>query len=189
MNKILNETQKNRSDFVAEYICKNKDLLYLGNNIVFKQKCIFDGNGIVKIEDNVVFGYELSPHFYDSYILIQARGNNSSISIGSNTLFSNDITIIAQSEIKIGSRCLIGDRLTIYDSDSHEINPTTRMRSAGKVASVNIGNNVWIGSVVTILKGVTIGDNSVIAANSVVTKDIPANSMAAGNPAKVVKNI
>nr|WP_207652455.1 DapH/DapD/GlmU-related protein [Clostridium beijerinckii] len=63
------------------------------------------------------------------------------------------------------------------------------MRSAGKVASVNIGNNVWIGSVVTILKGVTIGDNSVIAANSVVTKDIPANSIAAGNPAKVVKNI
>lgn len=174
---------------MEECIFKNKELVHFGNNIVFNQKCIFDGDGIVKIGNNVALGYELSPHFYDSYILIQARGKNSVISIGNYTLFSNDITIIAQNEIKIGDRCLIGDRLTIYDSDSHEINPNTRMRSSGNIAPVNIGNNVWIGSIVTILKGVTIGDNSVIAANSVVTKDVPSNTVVAGNPATVIRTI
>lgn len=172
-----------------ECIFKNKDLVQLGDNNVFRQKCIFDGDGIVKIGDNVTFGYELSPHFYGFYILIQARNRNSIISIGNNTIFSNDITIIAQSEISIGERCLIGDRLTILDGDSHEINPSTRMRSAGISAPVRIGNNVWIGSVVTILKGVTIGDNSVVAANSVVTKDVPANTVVAGNPAIIVRLI
>lgn len=172
-----------------EYICKNKDLITLGENIKFNQKCIFDGDGVVKIGDNVIFGYWLSPHFHDFYILLQARDINSIINIGANTVLSNDITIIAQSEIKIGERCLIGDRLTIYDNDFHEIDPSTRTRSYGKAASVNIGNNVWIGSLVTILKGVTIGDNSIIAANSVVTKDVPANTIVAGNPATVIRTI
>ncbi|WP_315079978.1 DapH/DapD/GlmU-related protein [uncultured Clostridium sp.] len=172
-----------------EYICRNKDLVYLGENTMFNQKCIFDGDGIVKIGDNVTLGYELSPHFYGFYILIQARGKNSIISIGNNTIFSNDITIIAQRQIKIGERCLIGDRLTMYDNDSHEIDPSTRTRSYGKAAPINIGNNVWIGSVVTILKGVNIGDNSVIAANSVVTNDVPANTIVAGNPATIVRAI
>jgi len=173
----------------VEYICKNIDLVHFGKNIIFNQRCVFDGDGLVKIGDNVTLGYALSPHFYDSYLLIQARNKNSIISIGDNTMFSNDITIIAQSEIKIGERCLIGDRLTIYDSDSHEIDPSTRQRSYGKVSPVNIGNNVWIGSMVTVLKGVNIGDNSIIAANSVVTKDVPANTIVAGNPAIAVRTI
>ena len=170
-----------------ECVCKNNSLVQLGKNIIFNQKCILNGDGIVKIGDNVMLGYELSPHFYGFYILIQARGKNSTISIGNNTVFSNDITIIAESEIIIGERCLIGDRLTIYDNDGHEIDPSTRTRSFGKTAPVNIGNNVWIGSVVTILKGVTVGDNSIIAANSVVIKDVPANAIVAGNPARIVK--
>ena len=172
-----------------EYICKNIDLVNFGKNIIFNQRCVFDGDGIVKIGDNVTLGYALSPHFYDSYLLIQSRNKNSIISIGDNTMFSNDITIIAQSEIKIGERCLIGDRITIFDGDFHEVDPSTRTRSNGKIASVNIGNNVWLGSLVTILKGVNIGDNSVIAANSVVTKDVPANTIVAGNPAIAVRTI
>ena len=172
-----------------EYVCKNNSLFKLGKNVIFNQKCILNGDGRVKIGDNVMLGYELSPHFYGFYILIQARSKNSTISIGSNTIFSNDITIIAESEIIIGERCLIGDRLTIYDHDGHEIDPSTRRRSFGKAAPVNIGNNVWIGSVVTILKGVKVGDNSIIAANSVVTKDVPANVIVAGNPATIVKTI
>lgn len=172
-----------------EYTCKNNDLVKFGNNTKFNQKCIFNGDGMVSIGDNVMLGYELSPHFYESYILIQARGVNSLIRIGNNTVFSNDITIIAEREITIGDGCLIGDRLTIYDSDAHEIDPSTRRRSYGKVAPVKIGNNVWIGSLVTILKGVNVGDNSIIAANSVVTKDVIANAIVAGNPAKFIKMI
>jgi maltose O-acetyltransferase len=173
----------------VEYECKNKDLINLGKNIKFNQKCIFNGEGTVNIGDNVMFGYEPSPHFYGFYILIQAREINASIKIGNNTVFSNDITIIAVREITIGDRCLIGDRLIVYDNDGHEIDPSTRTRSYGKAAPVNIGNNVWIGSSVTILKGVNVGDNSIIAASSVVTKDVPANAMVAGNPAKIIKMI
>lgn len=172
-----------------ECLYKNKNLVHVGTNVIFNQKCIFDGDGIVEIGNGVIFGYELSPHFHDAYILIQSRCKNSIISIGNNTVFSNDITIIAQSEIKIGERCLIGDRITIFDCDFHEVDASTRTRSTGKIASVNIGNNVWIGSLVTILKGVNIGDNSVIAANSVVTKDIPANTLVSGNPATIVRAI
>lgn len=172
-----------------EYICKNNNLVCFGSNTIFNQKCIFDGDGIARIGNNVKLGCKLAPHFYDSYILIQARGKNSIISIGDNTVLSNDITIIAQREIKIGERCLLGDRLTIYDSDFHEVDPKTRTRSYGKAVPVSIGNNVWIGSVVTILKGVNIGDNSVIAANSIVTNDVPANTIVAGNPATVVRVI
>jgi len=177
-----------RSDIV-EYVCKNENLINLGKNTKFNQQCIFNGDGTVSVGDNVMFGYELSPHYYGFHILIQARSKNSLISIGSNTVFSNDITIIAEHEITIGERCLIGDRLTVYDNDFHEIDPSTRTRSYGKAAPVNIGNNVWIGSVVTILKGVKVGNNSIIAANSVVTKDVPANAMVAGNPAKIIKMV
>ena len=91
--------------------------------------------------------------------------------------------------IAIGNKCQIGDLVAIYDSDFHEISPATRNRSTGPSAPVRIGNNVWLGSRVMVLKGVAIGDNSVIAAMSVVTKSVPPNSLAAGIPAKVIRSI
>lgn len=174
---------------MGQYEFKNKDLINLGINVIFNQRCIFDGDGVVEIGNNVMLGCQLAPHFYDSYILIQARDKNSKISIGNDTILNNDIAIIAQCRIIIGEKCLIGDRTNIYDSDFHEIDPSTRRISSGKTVPINIGNNVWIGSLVTILKGVNIGDNSVIAANSVVTKDVPANTIVAGNPATIVRTI
>jgi maltose O-acetyltransferase len=79
--------------------------------------------------------------------------------------------------------------VAIVDADFHEINPATRDNSAGEVRPVTIGNNVWIGSRVMVLKGASIGDNSVIAAMSVVTSAIPANCVAAGIPAKVIRHL
>ena len=102
-------------------------------------------------------------------------------------------------KIVIGNYTAIGENVHISDNNNHPVNPSYRkyMRVCGDIeprrwkhsahAPVEIGENCWIGRNVSIMKGVTIGDNSIIAANSVVTKSVPANCIAAGNPAKVVK--
>lgn len=102
--------------------------------------------------------------------------------------------------IEIGMDTAIAQNVMIIDNNTHPINPADRryMRHTphgsderksyhSANAPIIIGENVWIGSNVRIQKGVTIGDNAIIAANSVVTKNVPANAIAAGNPAKIVK--
>jgi len=93
-------------------------------------------------------------------------------------------------EIRIGSGTMIAPNVIIFDSDFHALwPPENRIENPAfeNDAGVNIGKNVWIGSSVIIKKGVSIGDNSVIAAGSIVSKDIPENVLAAGVPAKVVR--
>ncbi|PYL65363.1 MAG: acyltransferase [Verrucomicrobia bacterium] len=109
---------------------------------------------------------------------------------------------MAEEKIDIGSHCLISWNVGIADSDFHPLEPTQRLIDAQalapffkdrparpklKTAPVRIADNVWIGMNAVILKGVTIGENSVVAAGSVVTKSIPTNTVVAGNPAVVVK--
>ena len=102
--------------------------------------------------------------------------------------------------VEIGRDCGISWDVVISDNNNHPINPDDRryMRHTphgseersmhhSDSAPIHIGDNVWIGSNVRVCKGVTIGDNSIIAANTVVTHDVPANSIAAGNPARIVK--
>lgn len=170
-------------------ILRNSGNNVINENLIVNQQTIIEGLGSVYIGSNVILGYNLAIHFYGFHIMIQPRNINSIIRIGDNAIFSNDIAIIANKEINIGDNCLLGDRVTILDSDFHEVNPDTRYRSIGCVKPVNIGNNVWIGSGVTILKGVTIGDNSVIAANSVVSKDVAKDSVFGGNPAVYIKSV
>ncbi|MBN9312778.1 MAG: acyltransferase [Chryseobacterium sp.] len=85
-------------------------------------------------------------------------------------------------EITIGNNVAISENFTIWDSDAHEI-----IGNGNPTAPIVIGNKVWIGTNVTVLKGVTIGDGAVIAAGSLVNKDIPENCLAAGVPAKVIR--
>ncbi|MDR4889989.1 DapH/DapD/GlmU-related protein [Fredinandcohnia sp. QZ13] len=176
--------QQNGNVFAINY-----ENLILEGNVKFVQTTIFNGLGKVVIGGDVNVGYELAPHFYGLHTLIQARYENSYVSIGSSSHLSNDITIIAAESIVIGQDCLIGDRVTMMDHDGHEINPTSRSSSFGKCAPIRIGNNVWVGSNVTILKGVNIGDNAIIAANSVITRDVMKNTIVAGNPGKLIKEI
>jgi acetyltransferase-like isoleucine patch superfamily enzyme len=109
---------------------------------------------------------------------------------------------MAEDKIEIGSHCLISWNVGIADSDFHPLEPAQRLIDAQalapffkdrpqrpklRTAPVIISDNVWIGMNATILKGVTIGENSVVAAGSVVTKSVLSNTVVAGNPAMVVK--
>jgi acetyltransferase-like isoleucine patch superfamily enzyme len=100
-------------------------------------------------------------------------------------------TVCAAERVTIGDRCMIGANVTIVDTDFHSLDPVIRSspedaRSA-KVRPVEIGSDVFIGCGCTILKGVTIGDGAVIGAASVVTHDVPAGMIVAGNPARAIK--
>ena len=109
------------------------------------------------------------------------------ISIGSYCLIAPGVEITAACNIKMGDNCMIAADVIIHDCDWHGI--YNRLRPFRCTAAVTLEKNVWIGTRAIITKGVTIGENSIIGAGSVVTKDIPANTIAAGNPAKVVKTI
>jgi acetyltransferase-like isoleucine patch superfamily enzyme len=164
--------------------CKN----VYGNPI----KCcpsLINGVGKVFFEENVNLGVWASPYFFNSYIYIEARGSSSIIKIDSGVTINNNSTLISDGEgIYIGKNTLIGPNFNVYDSDFHNLNIYKRL-SSGATAGVIINDNVFIGSNVTILKGVNIGANSVIASGSVVVKSIPANVIAGGVPCIVIKEL
>lgn len=103
----------------------------------------------------------------------------------------NGATIVVEKEIRIGHDVLIGANACIFDTDFHPVEPEDRRSSKENigVAPVVIDDNVFIGMNSIIMKGVTIGKNSIIGAGSVVTKNIPANQIWGGNPAKFIKEI
>lgn len=149
-----------------------------------------EGKGTISIAKNVHIGYPTSPSYFSSYVYLEARKSTSKIYIGDNVWFNNSCTIICDgSEIHIGSNCLFGTGLNIFDSDFHKTEINERNSGDHISKPVIIGNNVFTGFNVTILKGVSIGDNSVISAGSVVTSDIPENVIAGGIPAKILKKI
>lgn len=129
-----------------------------------------------------------------------ASQNHGKVQIGNNVMIGANVHIYAAESIKIGNFTGIAINTYIVDNNNHPINPDfhryrmlqdikddSHMWKHSAHAPIIIGENCWIGQNVRIQKGVTIGDNSIIAANSVVTKSVPANCIAAGNPARVVK--
>ncbi len=135
------------------------------------EKCIFNSNH----KSNLIGVY--------SPCMISTISKGAIIEIGDNCGFSGTV-IGAALHIKLGNNVRCGANTLITDSDWHTDDYRT-----GKDKEVIIEDNVWLGYGVKVLKGVHIGKNSLIGANSVVTKDIPANVIAAGSPAKVVKTI
>jgi acetyltransferase-like isoleucine patch superfamily enzyme len=130
-------------------------------------------------------------------------GQNGRAKVGDFTLM-NGALVMAEELIEIGSYCLISWNVGIADSDFHPIDPAQRRLDAQalapfykerpprppiRTAPVRIADNVWIGMNAVILKGVTIGENAVVAAGSVVSKSVAANTVVAGNPAVVVKQL
>ncbi len=110
------------------------------------------------------------------------------ISIGKRFFANFNFIILDEAPVTIGDDCFVGPNVSIYTA-CHSTDPVERNTRQEWAKPVTIGNNVWIGGSVTILPGVSIGDNVSIGAGSVVVKDIPSNTIAVGNPCKVIKQL
>jgi hypothetical protein len=116
------------------------------------------------------------------------RAHGGFIRIGSKTVLGEEITFSTYEEISIGRECVVADRVMFIDFDHIVADPEQAIRKQGLYSKpVRVGNNVWIGYGACILRGVTIGDGAVIGTNAVVTKDVPANAIVGGVPAKVLR--
>jgi maltose O-acetyltransferase len=156
-----------------KFLSDNKNII---GSPKYNQPTQLLGGGTIIFGKNVNLGVRPSPHLYSGYGYIDARKENSKIIIDDNVWINNNFMIASEGEgIEIGKNTLIGLNVEITDSDFHDLHPERRMGGSPKTAKVTIEENVFIGSNVKILKGVTIGKNSVIANSSVVTKSIPAN--------------
>lgn len=187
----------------------SKSYMRLCAYVNWKSNFTFETNAVVKFYENgfLVFGTErssfrgwtgrtsmyireggeLNIYGYNnigrgSLIWILEGGK---INLKGNSFTAGNSMIISKESVTIGKDCAIAWGVTICDHDFHKLylNGVQQIETA----PIIIGNNVWIGMNSTILKGVTIGDGAVIAAHSVVTRDVPARSLVGGNPAKVIK--
>ena len=176
---------------------RDKELVYISDDDVFEEQKIArrltqelntidrsDFDAIKRIvykllgkSDGTAF---INPPFYCDY--------GTHIEVGKNFYANYNCTMLDVGRIKIGDYVQIAPNVAIYTA-GHPVHPATRNTMYEYGIDVTIGNNVWIGGNVVICPGVTIGDNSVIGAGSVVTKDIPAWVVAAGNPCRVIKKI
>ena len=110
------------------------------------------------------------------------------IHVGEKFFANFNLTILDEAEVRIGDFVFIGPNVSIYTA-CHPLDVESRNKILEWAEPVTIGNNVWIGGSVTILPGVKIGDNVVVGAGSVVTKDIPDNVVVGGNPARILKHL
>ncbi|WP_052259491.1 DapH/DapD/GlmU-related protein [Flavobacterium sp. KMS] len=165
----------------------------LGKNYIFRRSTIINlQEGSLKsdivLDDNV-------------WILGSLTScNGGKIKFGGFSKIGTNSIIMSANHVEIGSYTAIANNVRIIDNNNHPINPEDRlfMRQQSEDSSyrsikhsdsapIMIGDNCWIGEFARICKGVTIGNNSIVAASSVVTKDVPENAIVAGNPAKIVK--
>ena len=144
------------------------------------------GRGGIEFAGKVTLGYFPSAFFFSGYIYLEARSESALIYIDDEVYINNNTCIISDGGgVYIGKRSMLGAQCEIIDSDFHDLHPDRRI-SGGKpkTGRVVIGENVMIGSNVKILKGVHIGDNAIISNGSVVTRAVPPNTVAYGNPAR-----
>ena len=176
--KMLNEEFYNAS---GEELTKereySKDLCYDYNHTRPSEKEKLK-NIIKKLFKSTGENYKINPPFFCDY------GYN--ISIGENFYSNYNLIILDVCEVSFGNNVFIGPNVGIYTA-GHPVDVELRNNGVEYGKKIKIGNNVWIGGNVTILPGVTIGDNVTIGAGAVVTKDIPPNVTAFGNPCKVHK--
>ena len=110
------------------------------------------------------------------------------VSIGAKTVMGQECTISAYQHVSIGRECVIADRVMLIDFDHGVVEVERPIRLQGIYKrDTRVGNNVWIGYGACILRGVTVGDNAIIGTNAVVTKDVPANAVVGGVPARVIR--
>ena len=116
------------------------------------------------------------------------RAHEGEVEIGAKTVMGQECTISAFQRVSIGRECIVADRAMLIDFDHGVVEVERPIRLQGIYKrDVRVGSNCWIGYGACILRGVTIGDNAVIGTNTVVTKDLPANAVAGGTPARVLR--
>jgi acetyltransferase-like isoleucine patch superfamily enzyme len=116
------------------------------------------------------------------------RCHEGEVRIGAKTVLGEDCTISAYQHVSIGEQCIVADRVMLIDFDHNvdEVERPIRLQGIYK-RDVRVGSNVWIGYGAQILRGVTVGDNSIVGAGAVVNKDVPANAVVAGVPARLIR--
>lgn len=162
-----------------------------GNKCVISKNFTLVGGKNITIGKCVLFSKNITLSAWDNF---HGQTFQPNILIGDNCSFGEGAHITSINSIEIGNGVLMGKNVTITDNshgycskDEAEIPPIRRtLFSKGAVI---IGDNVWIGDKVTVLPNVSIGEGCIIGANSVVTKDLPANSICAGNPCKIIKKL
>lgn len=162
------------------------------SKVVFKRKVNFlKGCRYFKIGQGTKFGKMVVLTAWDQY---QGEEFNPYVKIGENCNFGDYLHLTCINKISIGNNVLTGRWVTISDnghgnSDSKNLKISPVKRNLSSKGPVIIGNNIWIGDKATILSGVSIGEGAIIGANAVVTRDVPPYSVAAGNPAKIIKSL
>ena len=176
-----------------------REILYLVVCLIFTKLSIKSARLVrlpvdIRGRKGIDFGYNLTTGYgcrLESFI----NNTGKALIFGNNVQINDYVHINAVKQVKIGDNVLIASKVFItdlehgsYSGDENDSFPETIVKDRPLSSKpVNIKDNVWIGELVSILPGVTIGENSIIGANSVVTKNIPANCIAVGNPAKVIK--
>ncbi len=118
----------------------------------------------------------------------KVRCHEGEVHIGAKSVLGQECTISAYQHVSVGRECIIADRVMLIDFDHGVIDAELPIRNQGIYKrDVRVGHNVWIGYGAAFLRGVTVGDNAVVGTSSVVTRDVPANAVAAGAPARVVR--
>jgi acetyltransferase-like isoleucine patch superfamily enzyme len=150
----------------------------------FGKRPLMRGKICLDIRGKAVFGDNVFLNARPSGLNITVR-KGATLTAGDRFFMNADTEIVAWSEIRIGNNVMLAPNASITDHNQHETEPGA-ITSKGPVI---IGNNVWTGKNAVVTPGASIGDGSVIGANSVVTRDIPPNSLAAGAPARVIRKL
>jgi acetyltransferase-like isoleucine patch superfamily enzyme len=145
------------------------------------------GNGRIRIGENTAIGGK------NTWLVGFPWGGDAELIIGDRVEVGYQTTLSVATRLTIGDGTIMAANVQIYDNPSHPLSPTRRLSHEplrpDECAAVTIGTNVWVGSNAMIMRGVTIGDNSVVAAGAIVTRDVAPNTLVGGNPAKVIREI
>lgn len=176
-----------------------KELLYLTRCLLYTKLSVRSARLLrlpidIRGKKGIDFGHNLTTG-YGCRLESFSGDGNVTLFFGNNVQINDYVHINALKSVRIGDNVLIASKVFITDlehgsyiGNENDSFPSTIVKDRPLFSkAVVIGNNVWIGELCSVLPGVTIGDNSIIGANSVVTKSIPANCIAAGNPAKIIK--
>jgi acetyltransferase-like isoleucine patch superfamily enzyme len=174
------------STMLSRIVCRLKGIK-LGQKVRFYGLPYFQRieNSIITVGNECQFRSKMTSNLIGirNRCIVSTSQQNAAIEIGENCGLSGTVIRAARS-ISIGNNVRCGANTTIYDNDGHLDDKRSNFPKP-----IVIKDNVWLGYNVVVMKGVTIGENSVIGANSLVTKDIPANVVAAGNPCRVIREL